>query len=141
MTAIPPCLAVDELGRPSFPLRFAEGADAVVARCIVRLRTVVGSWLSDGDFGCVDLADVIESGGRYSDVGFRLAVKEQLSEVVGVVAVGRVTGPASGMQVQIRIRTADGVEDVLIGRNPYAAGDTMAWYVLSGAFGGPIQEG
>lgn len=146
MVAIPPCYAVDARGAVQVPLAAVQGLDAVIARCIIRLSTVTGSWLSDGGLGAVDVDAAIASGARYDGAGYILAIREQLAQVVGVVGVSPVTrrrtqgrGLALSVTVTVEIDGQRGA--VTLGSDPYADGDVMTWYVLTRAFGGPILTG
>lgn len=146
MVAIPPCYAVDARGAVQVPLAAVQGLDAVIARCIIRLSTVAGSWLSDGTLGAIDVDAAIASGARYDGAGFVLAVREQLAQVVGVVGVSPVSRqdkPGRGVSLSVTVTVEiDGQRGtVTLGSDPYADGDVLTWYVLTRAFGGPILTG
>lgn len=146
MPAILPCYAVDSRGAVQVPLSPVSGLDAVIARCLIRLSTVTGSWLSDGTLGAVDVDRAIASGERYTGASYALAVREQLAAVVGVVGVSPVTrrataGRVLSLSVTVTVQVGDERGTVTLGSDPYADGDAMTWYVLSRAFGGPILSG
>lgn len=141
MTAIPPCHALESDGTVQVPLQRTSGVQAIVMRCLCRLQTVRGSWLSDRSVGAIDIDAAISRGARYDGESYRLAVREQLSQVVGVVRVGPVRRFQGGLSVTITVDAGDGDRDVDLGASPYADGDPMTWYVMTGAFGGPLSKG
>jgi hypothetical protein len=146
MTTIAPCYDVLPDGRVQVPLARVEGVRAVVARAIVRLVTVRGSWLSDRALGCVDVDQAIERGERYDGSTYALAVREQLALVPGVVAVSAVEqrtqpGGRLALRVTVTVDAGEGRQAVTLGTSPYGAGDPVAWYLLTRGLGGPIARG
>lgn len=147
MTAVSPCYAVDATGRVQVPLVRVEGVQSVVARCLIRLGTVRGSWLSDASLGAVDVADAIETGERYDGAGYVLAVREQLALVPGVTGVSPVRQEVDAarrmsLQVDITVDVGDGTaQTVTLGTSPYDDDTGIPWYILTRGFGGPIARG
>jgi len=123
-------LAVDTLGRIATPLRTVSGRDAVAARLIVRLRTVLGEWPDDTALGLPWLDPPASS------AVWAALIQAQVEQVEGVAAVLSVdvaiTGPSLSAAVRVQVAEDDGGGTLALSSGIYADTGAPPWYVISG---------
>lgn len=140
-----PALARDANGAVESPLRWVDGADAVLVRLYHRLRTDRGTGLEDTTRGLpwsdwqtrtpIPLAEI------------EGAVREQVEIVPDVVEVTRVEASRSGSSVVVDVTVTIDAEGEIItaditAADPYLTAGPPAWYLVTRRLGGgPILGG